>query len=54
MRRNNQKSHDAPKILLCAWELEQFGSHGSHGNGSDNDYIMGIGMRVGIKVWELE
>jgi len=25
-----------------------------HGNGSDNDYIMGIGMGVGIKVWEWE
>ena len=27
------------------------GSHGSHGNGSDNDYITGMGMVVGIKVW---
>jgi len=26
----------------------------SHGNGSDNDYIMGMEMRVGIKVWEWE
>jgi len=24
----------------------------SHGNGSDRDYIMGIGMGVGIKVWK--
>jgi len=24
----------------------------SGGNGSDNDYIMGIAMGVGIKVWE--
>ena len=23
----------------------------SHGNGSDNDYITGMGMVVGIKVW---
>jgi len=26
----------------------------SHGNGSDNDYITGIGMVVGIKVWGWE
>ena len=24
----------------------------SHGNRSDNVYIMGIGVGVGIKVWE--
>jgi len=33
-------------ILLVAWN--------SHGNGSDNDYIMGMGMRVEIKVPEWE
>jgi len=26
----------------------------SYGNGSDNNYIMGMGMEVGIKVWECE
>jgi len=27
----------------------------SHSNGmNDNDYIMGMGMKVGIKVWEWE
>jgi len=41
------------RLLYAAFRLE-IGTIGipwdSHGNGSDNDYIMGMGM--GIKVWE--